>query len=195
VQHEQIFNINVSGEISGSQGGDLSPVVLKIYTRILEMRLREIVEPELEEEQGACRPLRQTQDHIYSIRTICEKFIDKGKDVYFALLDLKVAFDLIPRQVIWEALAEINVPEALTQAIKSTFTGVKGVVRINGRSSDPFDIESGVKQGDSMSPLLFIIVMDAILKMCKRRTPRTRVGFWNMQHVYAQSLLSADDMY
>jgi hypothetical protein len=51
------------------------------------------------------RPLRQTQDHIYSVRTICEKFIDKGKDVYFAFLDLKAAFDLIPRQVIWEALA------------------------------------------------------------------------------------------
>jgi hypothetical protein len=144
------------------------------------MRLREIVEPELDKEQGAYRPLRQTQDHIYSIRTICEKFIDKGKDVYFAFLDLKTAFDLIPRQVIWEALAEINVPEALTQAIKSTFTGVKGVVRINGRSSDPFDIERRVRQGDSMSPLLFIIVMGAILKICKRRTPRTRVGFWNM---------------
>jgi hypothetical protein len=69
---------------------------------------------------------------------------------------------------------------------------VKGVVRINGHSSDPFNIERGVKQGESMSPLLFIIVMDAILKICKRRTPRTRVGLWNMQHVYAQSLLFAD---
>jgi hypothetical protein len=98
------------------------------------------------------------------------------------------------RQVIWETLAEINVPEALTQAIKSTFTGVKGVVRINCHSSDPFDIERGVKQGDSMSPLLFIIMMDAILKICKRRTPRMSVGFWNMQHVYAQSLLFADDI-
>jgi hypothetical protein len=115
-------------------------------------------------------------------------------ELYFAFLDLKAAFDLIPRQVIWEALAEINVPEALTQAIKSTSTGVKGVVRINGRSSDPFDIERGVKQGDSMSPLLFIIVMDAILKICKRQTPRTRVGFLNMQHVYAQLLLFADDI-
>jgi hypothetical protein len=101
-------------------------------------------------------------------------------ELYFAFLDLKAAFDLIPRQVIWEALAKINVPEALTQAIKSTSTGVKVVVRINGRLSDPFDIERGVKQGDSMSPLLFIILMDAILKICKRRTPRTRVGFWNM---------------
>jgi hypothetical protein len=45
-----------------------------------------------------------------------------------------------------------------------------------------------------MNPLLFIIVMDAILKIYKRRTPRTTVGFWNVQHVYAQSLLFADDI-
>jgi hypothetical protein len=81
-------------------------VVLKIYKRILEMRLWEIVEPKLEEEQGASRPLRQTQDHIYSIRTLCEIFTDKGKDVYFVFIDLKAAFDLIPMQAIWEALAE-----------------------------------------------------------------------------------------
>jgi hypothetical protein len=114
--------------------------------------------------------------------------------VCLAFLDLKAAFDLIPMQVIWEALAEINVPEALTQAIKSTFTGVKVVVRINGRSSDPFETERGVKQSDSKSSLSFIIVMDAIFKICKRRTPRTRVRFWNMQYVYAQSLLFADDI-
>jgi hypothetical protein len=189
-----IFKKGNSNYCSNYRAICLSPVVSKIYTRILEMRLQEIVEPELEEEQGAYRPLCQTQDHIYSIRTICEKFIDKGKDVYFAFLDVKAAFDLIPRQVIWEALAEIYVPEALTQAIKSTFTGVKGVVRINRHSSNPFDIERGVKQGDSMSPLLFIIVTDAILKICKRRTPRMRVGFWNMQHAHAQSLLFADDI-
>jgi hypothetical protein len=40
-------------------------------------------------------------------------------------------------------------------------------VRINGRSSDPFDVERGVQQGDSMSPLPFIIAMDAILKILK----------------------------
>jgi hypothetical protein len=74
------------------------------------------------------------------------------------------------------------------------FTGVKGVLRIDDRSSDPFDIEREVKQGDRMSPLLFIIVMEAIFKICKRRTPRTRVGFWHMHHVHAQSLLFADDI-
>ena len=59
----------------------LSSVVLKVYTRILENRLRHIVEPDLEEEQCAFRPGRQTQDHIFSIRTIIENSIERGRDL------------------------------------------------------------------------------------------------------------------
>jgi hypothetical protein len=72
-----IFKKGNSNDCNNYRAICLSLVVLKIYTRILEMRLREIIEPELEEEQGAYRPLRQTQDHIYSI-TIREKF-NKGR--------------------------------------------------------------------------------------------------------------------
>jgi hypothetical protein len=36
--------------------------------------------------------------------------------------------------------------------------------------------------------------MDEVLKICKRRTERTRVGYWNMRSVYCQALLYADDI-
>jgi hypothetical protein len=55
-------------------------------------------------------------------------------------------------------------------------------------------MDRGVKQGDSLSPLLFISFMDEVLKTCKRRTERTRVGYWNMRPVYCQALLYADDI-
>jgi hypothetical protein len=57
-----IFKNGNSNDCNNYRAICLSPVVLKIYTRLLEIRLREIVEPELEEEQGAYRPLHQTQD-------------------------------------------------------------------------------------------------------------------------------------
>jgi hypothetical protein len=67
------------------------------------------------------------------------------------------------------------------------------VVRLDGKLSNAFLMERGVKLGDSLSPLLFISFVDKVLKMCKRRTERTRVGCWNMRPLCCQALLYADD--
>lgn len=172
----------------------LLSVAYKMYTHILEKRLRRIVERHLEEEQAGFRPGRQTQDNIFVIRNILEKSWDRNKNTYLAFLDLKAAFDSVPRQEIWNALAEKNVPRDLLTAIKSVYANSKGVVRINGTETAPFPIARGVKQGDSLSPLLFTVFMDEIHKICKRRTARTVVGKWNMRTILSQSLLYADDI-
>lgn len=172
----------------------LSSVVYKLYTRILEQRLRRLVEHDLEEEQAGFRPGRQTQDHIFSLRMAVEKAWDRGRRLFLAFLDLKAAFDSIPRQEIWNALQEKRVPSDLISAIKSVYQDPKGIVRLNGSESEPFRFYKGVKQGDSLSPLLFIVCMDEVWKVCKRRTPRTTVGYWNLIPVQAQALLYADDV-
>jgi hypothetical protein len=59
----------------------VSSVALNAFSRIIEARLRMTIDGELEEEQAALRPDRQIQDPIYSIRTICDKFIERGKQV------------------------------------------------------------------------------------------------------------------
>lgn len=68
----------------------LASVASKIYTRIIERRLRIVVEEDMEEEQGAFRPENQTQDHIYTLRAIMEKNIAKNRDMYVAFLDLRL---------------------------------------------------------------------------------------------------------
>jgi hypothetical protein len=71
---------------------------------------------------------------------------------------------------------------------------VQGVIRLDGKLSNAFLMERGVKQGDSLSPLLFISFMYEVLKIFKGRTERTRVGYWNMKPVYCQALQYADDI-
>jgi hypothetical protein len=71
---------------------------------------------------------------------------------------------------------------------------VEGVVRLDGKLSNAFIVERGVKRGGSLSPLLFISFMDEVLKICKRRTERPRVGYWNMRPVCCQALLYANDI-
>ena len=73
---------------------------------------------------------------------------------------------------------------------------VYGRVRLNGRLSDKFNMGKGLKQGDSLSPLLFNILMDKICKDCnnKSRQFRTKIGHWNLKPIHIQTLLFADDI-
>jgi retron-type reverse transcriptase len=165
----------------------------KVYTRILDKRLRSIIESELEEKQAAFRPGRQTQDHIFTLRSVMGK-IEKNKKIYLAFLDIKAAFDSVPQKYLWEALEKKEVPDQLIKAIQHVYYEVKGVVRLNGHLSKEFNTGKGIKQGASLSPLHFINFMDEITKQCKRRTLRTRTGYWNTRHIYLQALLYADDI-
>ncbi|PSN55292.1 hypothetical protein C0J52_01796, partial [Blattella germanica] len=126
----------------------LSSVVLKIYTRILERKLREEVEEDLEEEQGAFRPGRQTQDAISTLRMMGEKLLEKNKKVLLAFIDLKSAFDLVPRAEIWTTLKEKGIGNKLIRVIRSTYHSTKGIVRIDGMKSEEFEMRNGVKQGE-----------------------------------------------
>ena len=71
-----------SSDCNNYRAISLSSVVYKIYTRILERRLRSVVDEDMEEEQAAFRTGRQTQDHIYTIRTAMEKNIERNKTVH-----------------------------------------------------------------------------------------------------------------
>lgn len=115
--------------------------------------------------------------------------------MYLAFLDQRAAFDLVPRQEIWDALVTNCIPQNLIGSIKDAYQDPKCIVRLASSESRPFHFYKGVKRGDSLSPLLSITFMGAIWKVCKRRTLSVLGvdGYW-MAPVLAQSLIYADDV-
>ena len=84
------------------------------------------------------------------------------KDPYFAFVDLEKGFDRAPRKVLSWALRKVGVDEGLIRTIQTMYTNAKSSVRINGQFSSWFDVQVGVHKGSVLSPLLFIIVMEAL---------------------------------
>ena len=150
----------------------------------------------MQEEQAAYRTGRQVQDHICTLRTVINSKLMYGKDVYTAFLDLSAAFDSVNREEIWEILDGRKVPNKLLRAIKSVYKNAMGIVRANGVESEFFPFKIGLKQGDSLSPLLFILLIDDITKECnnKCRSQRLKVGHLNLIPIYVQALTYADDI-
>ena len=77
-------------------------------------------------------------------------------------MDLEKAFDRVPREVISWTMRKLGVEEWLVSAVMSMYTGAKTVFRIVYGNSKGFEVKVGMHQGSGLSPLLFVIVMEAI---------------------------------
>ena len=133
---------------------------MKVMEHILATIIRTQVD--IDAMQFGFMPGRGTTDAIFILRQVHEKYLGKHKDLYFAFVDLEKAFDRVPRKVLWWAMRRVGVDEWLIRTIQAMYTNAKSSVRINGQFSSCFDVQVGVHQGSVLSPLLFIIVMEAL---------------------------------
>jgi len=74
------------------------------------------------------------------------------------------AFDLVEYPVLLEKLYDIGVNGKMWRLLKSWYKGGSCQVKVDGRVSDRFMVERGVKQGLVLSPTLFLLVMDPLLR-------------------------------
>ena len=175
------------------RGISLLSVPGKLYARILETRLRELVESQLDQYQSGFRAGRSVQDHIYSVRQLSEKTYRYNQETHLCFIDLQKAFDSVKRKELWKSLKEHNVNTSLIKAIQSFYIKPEGMVRIKGETTNKFNIEVGVRQGCILSPLLFIILMNSISKQCKGMRA-VELGMWKLKPVTLKMLAFADDL-
>ncbi|KAI5754231.1 hypothetical protein M8J77_006965 [Diaphorina citri] len=146
------------------RGITLTSQVAKLYERIIERKIRPVIEETLNEEQHGFRPGRSTNDLIFTIRQLMEKHYEYDKPLWIAFLDIKKAFDAIVRVKVWEALKNIGVKQDIIDRIAEMYRGISSAVKTCFGLTESFEIESGLRQGGVLSPLLFVTVMDEIQK-------------------------------
>jgi len=86
-------------------------------------------------------------------------------------LDLEKAFDRVPREVISWAMRKLGVEEWLVLAVMSMYTGAKTAVGTLCGNNKGYEVKVGMHQGSALSPLLFVIVMEAISKEFRVAVP------------------------
>ena len=86
----------------------------------------------------------------------------KIESCFFVFVDLEKAFDWVPREVIQFALRQKGVPEYLVDGVMPLYKGCKTAVSVDGELSSSFSVKVGVHQKSTLSPPLFIMVMDAL---------------------------------
>ena len=157
--------------------------LMKVFERVIEKYIREAVN--IDDMQFGFMPVKGTMDAIFISRMVQESFLAKKNDLYFTFVDLEKAFDRVPRQVVTWALRKVGLEEWIIRVVKAMYENAKRAVNINGTIGDPFPVKVGVHQGSVQSPLLFIIVLEALSREFRTGLP------WEL--LYAEDLVLMAD--
>ena len=147
------------------RGLKLTEQVMKILERIVEGLIRQLVS--IDDSQFGFVPGRGTTDAIFVVRQLQEKYLAANERLYMAFVDLEKAFDRVPRKVIWWALRKLGVEvlEWIVRLVQGMYANARGRVCVGERYSEEFEVKVGVHQGSVLSPLLFIIVLEALVPL------------------------------
>jgi hypothetical protein len=129
----------------------LISVLAKCVSAIIERQLRKVVD--ICREQLGFQAGSGTRDNAFVLRELIRKYRTKG--LYTCFVDFKMAFDSIDRTLLFDKLAKLpGMDTVWISMLRSMYSGVKACVKGSG---EWIHENIGVKQGDPLSPLLFLL--------------------------------------
>ena len=146
---------------------------MKVLERVVEGLIRQRVE--IDEMQCGFMSGRGTTDEIFIVRQLHEKHLAANKPLYMAFIDP------VPRDVIWWVMRKLGIDEWLVRLVQSMYKDVRSRIRVGDGYSEEFGVGVGVHQGSVLSPLLLIIVLEAVSREFRTGCP------WEL--LYADDLM------
>ena len=119
---------------------------------------------ELPDVQAGFRKGRGTRDQIANICWIIKKGREFQKNIYFCFIDYGKAFDSVDHNKLWKILKEMGIPEHLTCLLRNLYASPEATVRTGHGTTDWFQIGKGVCQGCILSPCLFNLYAEYIMR-------------------------------
>jgi hypothetical protein len=106
---------------------------------------------------------------IFVARQLVEKAVEHNQSLYSLFIDLRKAYDSIPRQALWTVLDKVGVPPKMLRIITSLHEHMLAVVRVGNTTTDSISVQNGLRQDCTLAPTLFNIYYSAVVDHWRRR--------------------------
>ena len=176
---------------SNYRGITLLSVPGKVFNRIILERMKTHVDRHLRDEQAGFRKERSCTDQIATLRIILEQSLEWNSTLYVNFIDYEKAFDSVDRTTLWKLMRHYGIPPKITNLIKNSYEGLTCRVVHSGKLTDQFEVKTGVRQGCLLSPFLFLLAIDWVMKSA---TSGRRNGIQWTLHRQLNDLDFADDL-
>ncbi|VFQ87964.1 unnamed protein product [Cuscuta campestris] len=175
----------------------LSNFIAKVNTKVISQRLRDLLPKLISEEQGGFVKGRQIHDQILIAQEIIQNLDYKTRGGNIAIkLDMSKAFDRVSWDYLQAILGKLGFDHKFINLILNNLKDTTLSININGYPSKPFQPKRGLKQGDPLSPLLFILAAEGFSRGLHYRVNTLKIEPFNMgRHSQIISHLAfADDL-
>jgi hypothetical protein len=147
----------------------LANVGYKIMAKVYARRLMPLMEDIIGPAQSGFVPGRDIRDNVLEAVIVGQAATrDASVRGGMVLLDFEKAYDRLNRKFLFQTLAAIGFGPAFIAAVRLLHFDTIGRVMVNQHISDPFPINSGVKQGCPLAPLLFAIATEPLQSLFLR---------------------------
>ena len=165
-----IVPIHKKGSIddpSNFRGISLLSCLAKLFYSILNNRLSKFCMEKgiLTTNQLGFMPGNRTTDAHLILYNLIRKYChNNGRKLYACFVDFSKAFDRLPRDILFRKLNTLGVKGKFLSILQNLYANDKACIQIDGKISDEFSVNQGVRQGCVLSPLLFNIFMSDLSK-------------------------------
>lgn len=166
----------------------ISSIIGKIFDNIILSKHANVLQSS--DLQFGFKPKHSTVQCTFVLNEVVEYYNTRHSPVFVTLLDASRAFDRVQYIKLFTLLLDRGMCPTLVKCLIIMYTHQSLYVRWQGSLSDPFACSNGIKQGGVLSPVLFCIYMDELIK---RLSSNSRFGCY-VGHKYAGCLTYADDV-
>ena len=156
-------------------------------------RMENKLEEEVSNTQAGFGKNRGTRDHIFNLKMIIQKYWEVNTDLHTCFIDYSKAFDCVKHEKLWQTLQEMNFDNKIISLIKSLYEDQQSAVQLENGTTEWFPVTKGVRQGCILSPHLFSLYTEGMMREVEYDPRSGEYDEPRMQGLSIRDLRYADD--